>query len=176
MTKRGAELGLPDAVFDVGAAAEPRLDRDHVARGGGGQIGDDEADRVVDPHSGPAVLPAGLRPVPQAQQLLEWVEVGNNHARTRKRRFGRRASAVRVATLSFSAAFTPVVQLGLPDRRRRRNGTHGGGWERAARIGKGPGPGICATAPGSFWYRTSARARRLPQENDHESRRVQCAA
>jgi len=42
----GAELGLAEAFLNVGAPPEPRLDRDHVRGRGGGQVGDDEGDRV----------------------------------------------------------------------------------------------------------------------------------
>lgn len=50
MPQPGAELGLADAVFDVGAVAEPCFHVGHVGAAGAvadveGNVGDDDADR-----------------------------------------------------------------------------------------------------------------------------------
>lgn len=70
-------------------------------------------DPDAEPNARPHTLQAGLTPIEQAHQLLQWVETGNNYARERKNRFRRRSAAIRVTTLTLSAASTII--LGLQD-------------------------------------------------------------
>ncbi|MFD0277588.1 DUF4231 domain-containing protein [Kitasatospora sp. NPDC127111] len=55
----------------------------------------------------------GLAPADTAGHLLEKIREGNGYARTRKKRFRRASSALKVLTLSLSAASTII--LGLQD-------------------------------------------------------------
>ncbi|MFJ4188951.1 DUF4231 domain-containing protein [Kitasatospora sp. NPDC089509] len=55
----------------------------------------------------------GLAPAETAALLLERIRRGNDYARTRKQRFRRRASAIKLLTLALSAASTILLGLRL---------------------------------------------------------------
>jgi len=69
------------------------------------------SDRHVEASAQDDTLRAGLSSIEQAQQLLEWVEIGNRYARERKKRFRRRSSTLRGTTLALSAAATIILGL-----------------------------------------------------------------
>ncbi|MEX2980962.1 SLATT domain-containing protein [Streptomyces sp. C36] len=56
-------------------------------------------------------LGAGLGPREAAALLLDKIRQGNGYARAKKKRFGRSASAIKVATLVLSAASTVILGL-----------------------------------------------------------------
>ncbi|MFI9307292.1 SLATT domain-containing protein [Streptomyces triculaminicus] len=62
----------------------------------------------MQPDSG---LDVGLSPREAAALLLDKIRQGNGYARGKKKRFGRSASAIKVATLVLSAASTVILGL-----------------------------------------------------------------
>ncbi|MFC9329746.1 DUF4231 domain-containing protein [Kitasatospora sp. NPDC057015] len=56
-------------------------------------------------------MPAGLTPLETAGHLLERIRQGNAYARSRKKRFRLSSSALKVLTLSLSAASTIILGL-----------------------------------------------------------------
>ncbi|MFJ5774248.1 DUF4231 domain-containing protein [Streptomyces sp. NPDC093094] len=62
----------------------------------------------MQPSSGPG---AGLSPSETAALLLDKIRQGNAYARSRKRRFRRSASLIKIVTLALSAASTIILGL-----------------------------------------------------------------